>query len=983
MEYGKDSSIEPTKTTLCAEDGHQILPVAKVEAINFDDVRQSVTIVGCINNVWCVQPITAIPPAINCGFDGGGEEPEMEFIPAAPDDLKPYVGKEFKSEAAATEFYTAYGAACGFSIRRNQIRKSEKTGEVIFRVLSCSREGKRGKKYLENAERKRAPKPITRVGCPATVHIRRKGEDKWVVTKFVEKHCHKLTTPTKSRFHPTHKKAINFDGIIQAVPAVKSVDALGDIQPITSMPPVTVVGVGASGEHEKEFIPVVPDDLKPHVGKEFKSEEAATEFYNAYGKICGFSIRRNQIRKSERTGQVVFRVLSCSKEGKRGKRYLENMERKRAPKPVTRVGCPAKVHIKRKGENRWLVSKFVEKHSHKLVGPIESHFLPLHRNALNEDLNVIVSINEVGVDAGKAPDFHANESGEHGEVVCLDGDVENSLRKKSIQSYEKDAHAIYEYFKQNRIDDPSFYYQTQIDKNCRVTSCFWVDGGSQLDYQVFGDVICFDTTYKTNQYDVSFVPFIGMNHRKQPILVGAGLLFDETIENLKWLFQTWLKAMGGKHPKAIITDQDRIIKAAIADVFPDIQHRFSMWHILHKIPERLGHLYYEGSTFKHDFDKCIHQSDTVEEFEALWKRMVKEYKLEDVEWLRQIYRIRDMWVPVYSKNVFLAGMSTAQQVESINSLFKEHVDHDSMPIEFILGYQKALYDQRHKESEADAQMAYDLPMPRTSFPMDTELGSIYTREIFSDVQEELFQSPPYNANLVEKNGAISTYEVTHMSIKGKVYNVLFDEEEQAVTCRCLLFEREGIVCRHSLAVFRTLCIDKMPARYILKRWTRHAKVGLSLTNKPLPMAAGELPPFVRRDDLRLCWKRFSKAALKSLRVYDFAKDRISDLIEEVEGMNKEEHIIMGQNDSPIEKIGSNEVACLDQAGTNGRSGLAPSPKSVVLHDENIIQAEGHDASKRIKFGKEADGIYAGMCPTCWGQNHDSQMCPLVIERGQG
>ncbi|KAL6002381.1 hypothetical protein ACLOJK_034313 [Asimina triloba] len=46
-----------------------------------------------------------------------------------------------------------------------------------------------------------------------------------------------------------------------------------------------------------------------------------------------------------------------------------------------------------------------------------------------------------------------------------------------------------------------------------------------------------------------------------------GLLFRETVDDFKRLFQTWLDAMGGVHPKTIIIDQDVAIATAILGNF--------------------------------------------------------------------------------------------------------------------------------------------------------------------------------------------------------------------------------------------------------------------------------------------------------------------------------------------------------------------------------------------------------------------------------
>jgi zinc finger SWIM domain-containing protein 3 len=42
----------------------------------------------------------------------------------------------------------------------------------------------------------------------------------------------------------------------------------------------------------------------------------------------------------------------------------------------------------------------------------------------------------------------------------------------------------------------------------------------------------------------------------QIVFFGTGFLLNEKIESYKWLLKTFLKAMGGKAPKLITTDED-------------------------------------------------------------------------------------------------------------------------------------------------------------------------------------------------------------------------------------------------------------------------------------------------------------------------------------------------------------------------------------------------------------------------------------------
>jgi len=82
-------------------------------------------------------------------------------------------------------------------------------------------------------------------------------------------------------------------------------------------------------------------------------------------------------------------------------------------------------------------------------------------------------------------------------------------------------------------------------------------------YADYGECVNFDTTYMTNRYNLPFAPFVGITGHGQSCLFGCTILHDETVETFKWVFETFLEAMGGKHPKTIITDWDKAMKSVI------------------------------------------------------------------------------------------------------------------------------------------------------------------------------------------------------------------------------------------------------------------------------------------------------------------------------------------------------------------------------------------------------------------------------------
>ena len=91
--------------------------------------------------------------------------------------------------------------------------------------------------------------------------------------------------------------------------------------------------------------------------------------------------------------------------------------------------------------------------------------------------------------------------------------------------------------------------------------------------------MCVDTTFQTNKPEMPFAPILGTNHHRQTIIFGAALLFDESADSFVWVFSNFLKAMSGKQPTTIFTDQSTAMEKAIKLVFPNASHRLCLWHI--------------------------------------------------------------------------------------------------------------------------------------------------------------------------------------------------------------------------------------------------------------------------------------------------------------------------------------------------------------------------------------------------------------------
>jgi len=84
-----------------------------------------------------------------------------------------------------------------------------------------------------------------------------------------------------------------------------------------------------------------------------------------------------------------------------------------------------------------------------------------------------------------------------------------------------------------------FFFDIDMDEDNHIRNLFWADARSRAASQYFGDVVSFDTTYLTNKYDMPFMPFVGVNHHDQSILLGCGLLSSEDTNTVFWLFECW------------------------------------------------------------------------------------------------------------------------------------------------------------------------------------------------------------------------------------------------------------------------------------------------------------------------------------------------------------------------------------------------------------------------------------------------------------
>ncbi|XP_015873603.2 protein FAR1-RELATED SEQUENCE 5-like [Ziziphus jujuba] len=594
------------------------------------------------------------------------------------------------------------------------------------------------------------------------------------------------------------------------------------------------------------YIPQVADEHKPEVGQEFQTIEGAYAFYNRYAREAGFSVRLSNSRKRPGTGELIWKKIVCYKEGETNETYQKKFkyavarsgERTRG---IVRVGCKAKLTLVKRNPPLWTVSKFVEEHNHELATPSKVHLLRSHSRLSSAKETSVRRSSDENVSTSKK----ARVTGiEHG------ADTERDIRNCKAELYEGelreevmqiDGETLIELFVLEREKNHGFYFGFEKDKEDRLVRCFWVDPYSRRSYTFFGDVVAFDTVYNTNKYGMIFAQFTGFNHHGQVTMLGCGLLCDETTESFVWLFNQWMNAMSKVVPQMIVTDQVPAISKAVAQVLPKTFQRYGLWHILYQFSEKINPLISVENY--HLLRNIILNSETIEEFERSWRGKIQKNKLEDNDWLCQLYEERGRWVPIYVKHMFAAEVSSSQATESCHSFLERRISKKHSLMDFIIRFNRALQQQRYEELMADHYDINEQPLLQSMWPIEKQMARVYTRKVFQSFQDEIFESSACIINNlcedeVSVSYAVQTFEECSSKSQKLVYNKLSD----FVSCSCQQFEYKGIPCRHMLTYFRIKQFLQLPTQYILQRWTKGAK------NGPLwEKSGGEIKSFQSRS----------------------------------------------------------------------------------------------------------------------------------------
>ncbi|XP_014501308.1 protein FAR1-RELATED SEQUENCE 5-like [Vigna radiata var. radiata] len=396
-------------------------------------------------------------------------------------------------------------------------------------------------------------------------------------------------------------------------------------------------------------------DNEPKIHMCFDSMEEAKKFYTNYAITCGFAVRTRSSKKNKENNVYYLRLV-CSREGK----YVSSIKPEVKTLASQTNKCPASITIGKK-DNKWFIKSVELHHSHDLC-PNTSKLIAGNRKLSMQAKHTLQVNDDAGVRINKSFLSIVSDVGGFENMEFVERDAKNYVvqHRKSLCK-DNDGQALLKHFSSMKALNNDFFYDIALDEGNRICSVLWADARSRAAFEEFGDVVSFDTTYLTNKYDMPFAPFVGVNHHGHSILLGCGFLSSEDTASFVWLFESWLRCMGNKAQDGIITDQCKAMANAIEEVFPNTRHRWCLWHIMKKLPEKFqGYKNYVA--IKTDIHAIVYDCGSPSEFENGWEDLLTKHGLEANDWLCDLYDARRKRVPCYLRSYFWAGALVGNQV---------------------------------------------------------------------------------------------------------------------------------------------------------------------------------------------------------------------------------------------------------------------------------------------------------------------------------
>ncbi|XP_076934915.1 protein FAR1-RELATED SEQUENCE 5-like [Bidens hawaiensis] len=237
-------------------------------------------------------------------------------------------------------------------------------------------------------------------------------------------------------------------------------------------------------------------------------------------------------------------------------------------------------------------------HNHEMVHANDMHFVRSNRKLTHVQQDIIYEMSTLNLGPVKAFNIMRTKYEGFEEVGATKDDCKNFKQSLTCYIGEYDAEMVVQRLSGKKKFCDGYSFEYKVNTNGELDRLFWAYDISKKNYLAFRDIISLDATFKTNKYNMVFVPFTVIDNHCRNVTVGVALLSSESIESYSWLLKVFLIHLVG-----VSLCNNENFKRKICDI---------VW------------------------TDAISQS----EFETQWKLIMKEYDLETNKWLSDMFEMR-------------------------------------------------------------------------------------------------------------------------------------------------------------------------------------------------------------------------------------------------------------------------------------------------------------------------------------------------------
>ncbi|XP_042016299.1 protein FAR-RED IMPAIRED RESPONSE 1-like [Salvia splendens] len=321
--------------------------------------------------------------------------------------------------------------------------------------------------------------------------------------------------------------------------------------------------------------------------------------------------------------------------------------------------------------------------------------------------------------------------------------------------------------------------------------------------------------------------------------------------------------------------------------------------------------------------------------------MLEKYNLQDNQWLKRMFSLREKWALVYGRNTFCADMVSTQRSECMNVVVKHYVNYKNNIIEVFHHFQRLIDDRREKESAEDFKNAQSSHVMIFPIEILKHACVVYTHKIFALFSEELRKAFESKIEGESQHETSMIYKVRPFH-RANEHIVTYDSIEGSIFCSCRKFEFSGILCSHSLGILTFTNVVQMPDEYILERWTKHAKGGTSrVCDVGVVIVDEKIRKKQRYKELCNSFMRVAIKAGESEDSYTSALDCLLKMENNVDGM-------IGKADNVTIEAKDEDVAVDDETNESKIKGLKPKGRDTYHSCKRPKNALEHAISRKRK-----------------------------------